>query len=504
MPINADTNRVRLSYVEETTPGTAPTNPIFKQFRYTGSSDLKFDYKTEISKEIVSDRQVRDLYLTGAESTGGANIEFSIDSYDDLTEGALFNRWTGVRVRNDQQSTLLISSIEKLTTTTAKIHFDSSVATQPFLTNSIIILRVESDMEGLIAEVTGGTFSTPDFFIEVTSLNGIEFEDHTATASARLDQCGYIFQDAIQATANPNTITSTTDFTTLGLAQYQWVKIGSNSNSANDGFDTTANNGFCRISDIAAGVLTFDKVPTGWAADTNAGSKNIAIFYDAFIQNGTTEIKYTLERAYLDHTPSDFEYFNGMTVNELSISNDKQAVTAGQFSFFGMSSNASSARLSGATDVVVSDSTPFSTVNNINYLELNDVDISGGADSSGINLALKVDLSIKNNLRGQTAIGSLPFVGIGTGQFNVSGTVDTYFQDTSILALLSSNADTSLRVRYNLQNRYQILDMPRVKISSGAPDVSGVNTDVTAEYGFQAIKDEIKGFTLSMSKISTY
>ena len=57
---------------------------------------------------------------------------------------------------------------------------------------------------------------------------------------------------------------------------------------------------------------------------------------------------------------------------------------------------------------------------------------------------------------------------------------------------------------YNLGTRYHINDCPRIKISSGAPDVSGVNADVTAEYGFQALKEPNKGYTMSMSKISTY
>ena len=506
MSLNADTNRVGLAYVEEVNTGTVPTNPILKRFRYTGSSDLKFDYKTETSKEIIPDRQISDQYLIGAESTGGANIEFSLDSYDDLIEGTMFNRWQRTLVRNDTQATLLFADIEFVSSTTGKINFDSSVTSAPFLTNSIVYIDgVGKDFSGAIVVITGGTFSSPDFFHEFTVLNGKTVENITATAESRVYQCGHIFQDVLQATASPNTLTSaTTDMTTLGLNIGQWVKIGSVSNVASDGFDTAADNDFVRIESIATNVLTLDKVPTGWAADTNAGSKNIAIFYDAYIQNGTTEISYTLERSYQDHSPVDYEYFKGMRINEMQISNDKQAVTSGSFNFMGLAVTFGTARAAGATDVDAFNTTPFNTVNNINFLELNDVDISGGANTSGINLALKVDFSIKNNLRGQNAIGSLPYVGVGVGQFDVSGSVQTYFQDSSILNLLANNTDTSLRVRYNLGTRYQVVDCPRIKISSGAPDVSGVNEDVTAEFAFQALKDNDKEFTMSMSKISTY
>jgi hypothetical protein len=283
MSLNADTNRVGLSYVEEVTTGTVPTNPILKRFRYTGSSDLKFDYKTETSKEIIPDRQISDQYLIGAESTGGANIEFSLDSYDDLIEGTMFNRWQRTLVRNDTQATLLFADIEFVSATTGKINFDSSVTTAPFLTNTIVYIDgVGEGFSGAIVEITGGTFSSPDFFHDFTVLNGKNgktVKNITATAESRVYQCGYIFQDVLQATASPNTLTSaTTDMTTLGLNVGQWVKIGSVTNVANDGFDTTADNDFVRIESIATNVLTLDKCQLVGQQTQTRGAKTLLFF----------------------------------------------------------------------------------------------------------------------------------------------------------------------------------------------------------------------------------
>jgi len=502
MAINADTNRVRLSTVKEVTKGTTPTSPVFAKMRYTGSTDLKFEYKTEASKEIIADRQISDLYLTGAESQGGANIEFSIDSYDDLLEGTMANSWSRNIVRNDSGTTLLFASITKITGTTGSIDLDASIVAAPFLDNTILFVDgVGADFSGAIVQVTSTALPAVNF----TVLNGKAVESLTTTSISRVYSCGYEFQDVLSAGAGPTTLASaTTDMTTLGLNVGQWVKIGSVTNGATDGFDTTADNGFIRILSIDTNLLTLNVVPTGWTADANAGSKKIAIFYDGFLNNGVSDFSFTIERSYLDHSPVDFEYFRGMGIDETNLTNDKQAVVTGSFSFMGLSSSVGAAREAGATDVDAFSTTPFNTVTNINSIRLNGTDISCSADSSGINLATKVDMSIKNNLRGQNAIGCLAFAGTGSGQFDVTGSIDTYFQDTSILSLLNSNVDTNLDVRYVLGKRYMIADMPRVKISSGAPEVSGVNADVTATYGFQALKDPVKLYTLAWSKISTY
>lgn len=505
MPLNADTNRVGLSYVEEVTAGETPTNPLFKGIRYTGSTDLKYDIKTEQSKEIRDDRQIQDTYVVATEATGGFNIEFSNDTFNDLIEGAMFNRWQRTLVRNDTQATLLFTDIEFVSATTGKIKFDSSVTTAPFLNNSVVYIDgVGGDFSGAIVEITGGTFSSPDFFHDFTVLNGKVVENITAAAESSVYQCGYIFQDVLQATASPNTLTSaTTDMTTLGLNIGQWVKIGSVTNVANDGFDTTADNDFVRIESIATNVLTLDKVPTGWAADTNSGSKNIAIFYDAYIKNGTTEISYSLERSYKDQNPITYEYFSGMRVSEFTLDNSMQSIVTGSFNFLGLVSSIGNARKAGATDVKAPDTTVYSAAANINYLNVNGLDLT--SVTSGGNVVTKFTLDLKNNLHGQPAVGNTAFVGVGVGQFEYSGSFEVYFTGTDLSNSLINNSELDYQGSYSLGNRYLIVDVPRLKITSGAPEVSGVNEDVKATYGYLALVNKSANpYTVSFSTISTY
>jgi len=85
-----DSNRTRLSFIEEVTWGVSPATSAYQALRFTGES-LNFNIENTISEEIRSDRQIADLIQTGAEAGGGNNFELSYGSYDDLFAAALFD-----------------------------------------------------------------------------------------------------------------------------------------------------------------------------------------------------------------------------------------------------------------------------------------------------------------------------------------------------------------------------------------------------------------------------
>lgn len=90
----SDSNRVQVSYKEETTWGTAPSTG-FTELRITGES-LAWSISNTKSSEIRSDRQITDLIQTGAEAGGGVSFELSYNVFDELFEGALWSSWIGV------------------------------------------------------------------------------------------------------------------------------------------------------------------------------------------------------------------------------------------------------------------------------------------------------------------------------------------------------------------------------------------------------------------------
>lgn len=85
----ATADRIRVSYAEETTFGTAPTSGNYKDLRLTSES-LEQASASEQSKEIRSDRQVVDVIRTGISVGGNLNFELSYGALDDLLAAALF------------------------------------------------------------------------------------------------------------------------------------------------------------------------------------------------------------------------------------------------------------------------------------------------------------------------------------------------------------------------------------------------------------------------------
>lgn len=88
-------NRTKLSYIKEVTPGVTPDTPAMQLLRYTGET-LQSSNSTTVSAEIRSDRATADLVLTDQTNSGDINCELSGTTYDDFFEAALFadDTWT--------------------------------------------------------------------------------------------------------------------------------------------------------------------------------------------------------------------------------------------------------------------------------------------------------------------------------------------------------------------------------------------------------------------------
>ena len=88
MGLKAESNRVRVAYVRETSFGVPETTPTYQVARLT-SSDLAANKQTVTSEELRSDRMVSDQPEVGFDNGGTLNVEFSAESYEDFIESAL-------------------------------------------------------------------------------------------------------------------------------------------------------------------------------------------------------------------------------------------------------------------------------------------------------------------------------------------------------------------------------------------------------------------------------
>ena len=84
---------VTLAYQEETSYGELPESGTFRFTPLTGES-LTFSKDSITSNNINSTRQVSDVIQTGFSVSGGIEIELAGKTFDEMMEGALWNRWS--------------------------------------------------------------------------------------------------------------------------------------------------------------------------------------------------------------------------------------------------------------------------------------------------------------------------------------------------------------------------------------------------------------------------
>lgn len=88
----AESSRVQVRYVEETTFGTTPASAL-KNLRATGFR-LKRNTQGAVSQEIRSDRQIPDWVRTGIDVGGEIPFELVYGNLDDFLEGVLATDWS--------------------------------------------------------------------------------------------------------------------------------------------------------------------------------------------------------------------------------------------------------------------------------------------------------------------------------------------------------------------------------------------------------------------------
>jgi len=89
----ASSNFTTLAYQEETTYGVLPVAGAFRLTPFTGES-FQFTKESISSNNINSSRQISDVIATGFNVSGGFDIELAAKTFDELSEGAMWDRWS--------------------------------------------------------------------------------------------------------------------------------------------------------------------------------------------------------------------------------------------------------------------------------------------------------------------------------------------------------------------------------------------------------------------------
>ncbi len=463
MPTLGDTSLVDLAFIAESNWGVTPVTPTLQKVRFSEQS-LNFNISTISSEEIRSDRMVSDLVQTDAEVTGSFTSEMSYGNVDDFMAAALYNSWNSVFEKTGNVEITDITS-----TTTITVDAGAAVVVDqhliklggwPTAANNFDVFLVSASTATTIT-TTGLADETADAdsFVKVVGFEG-------ETGDVQADSAG---------------LTSTSlDFTTLGLSVGQWIKVGGT--AAAEQFATAENNGWARITSIAATALVLEQLPSGWSTDTAVG-KTIRVWIGDYLRNGTTRSQFTIERAHTD--VNQFFQFLGMVPSQATFTYETGAIMSGEFEFLGKSMTRAGATVASATNAAPT-APIFNAVNDVALVKL-------GSSTTGI--IDNLNLSLNNNLRGQKAISVLGNAELGTGRFESTGSIRAYFEDGTLVDEYIANTESSVTIINTKtdqalgNNQALVMDVPRVKWGEMTVDAGAINQDVFLDLTFTGFEE---------------
>lgn len=240
-------------------------------------------------------------------------------------------------------------------------------------------------------------------------------------------------------------------------------------------------------------TITVEGPLTGF---TTAGTRtDVVVTNGAAAENGTTTKSFTFERSYLDHSPVTREYLTGLEVDTFSVSASASAIVTSSFGLLGMSHSSVTSRAGGVSDGSDNSATPFNASNNVATI--------GEAGAPGLQVCTELTMEVANNLRQRNVIGTEGAQSIGSGEFNVTGSLSVYFENNTLLEKLLNNTQTSISFGFSDgTGNALIFDMPAVKFTEGVPEVSGKNEDVMLNLGYQAFRDSDDEYTLRVTRFT--
>lgn len=475
----SSSNRTQVASVIETTVGTTPVTPRMRARRMAGEG-LKWLPTFVDSGEVRSDGMNAPPIKTGEDSNGDIKFEFSYPTQNspaDVDISSAFRAaWANVNSRdNDGVADSIITAVATSGTILTVLTGTAFVASELYLWAGLGV----AGNNGVFKCTTGGA-TAPVF-----AGSGIT-DEAVPPAAARIKCVG--FQGASgDITATASGLASTAlDFTTIpGIAAGKWLKIDSTTSAM--GFATAALNDWLFITAVTAHAITCSNLPSGWTTDAGTG-KTIKVYFGDQVKNGTTMIGQSIEKGFLGMVTPVYILQPGCVASQYAMNwTAKQKIT-GSVTFMGMT---------GASQgTVTQDASVDATTSLTSYPIMacgQNVGRVGeaGATLASLNFVKSLTLQIDNTITPIEAVHTVGAAGLTLHSMKVTGTLETYFGDNSLLAKFFAGTITSLNVRTVGNSRAVILTLPQITYNAnGSPNAGGMDQDVMLPLGWKASKEE--------------
>jgi hypothetical protein len=211
------------------------------------------------------------------------------------------------------------------------------------------------------------------------------------------------------------------------------------------------------------------------------------------LTNGSVEQSFTFEET-VDLGSGSFSYsrFTGCAVDSLALNFPARKGVTGTIKLMGQKETVDTAIISGATYTAPNTNVPETSVS------VASLAIAGLAPAPKIK---NLSLNIANNLRIRDTVGSLYTDSFGSGQIDVTGSFDAYFESNALYQAVLDHGGGAISLTVGaVTNKKYTINMPVVRFLDGARRLGGKNDDVMINVPFRAIYDSGIGGSIRITR----
>lgn len=472
MADKVDSNVTGLAFAEESSLGTLPGTPIWYPLEPNSYSDFGGQITTVARNPINPSRQRKKGVTTDLDASGGFNQDLTFSNTTRLLQGFFF----------------------------ADIREKFSTAPMNDLTPVVMTAIAAADDDYTAAAGLGGVLSGALLLAEnfgVSANNGLKIANAASTgtaisvsnsltdegappATAKVSVVGHQFVvSTVDITMNGNLVrlsrvSGAFDMTTLGLIVGEWIFLGGD--GATEKFAN--NQGFARVSEIAAAYIQFDKVTWTPTAEVGTGD-TIQVFFGSILRNEpeTADIvrrTYNVERQLGEDDDGVMsEYLVGAVANELSINIPQAEKLNIDLSFVATDNQqrTGATGIKSGTRIDLETESAYNTSSDFARIQLSLVDPTDASVSPLFAYATELTLTVNNNVTPNKAVGVLGAFDTSAGTFEVGGSLTAYFADITAVQAVRNNSDVTLDFSLVKDNKGLLFDIPLLALGDGRLNV---------------------------------
>lgn len=240
-------------------------------------------------------------------------------------------------------------------------------------------------------------------------------------------------------------------------------------------------------------VTTAKIIVSGATLQTEAAGDSVTVKGQS-IRSGSTRKSYTIEKEFSDLS-NTFVSHKGMVVNTMNISASVGSIVTGSFGFNGTTTTYATTTVGTGADLAAVSNQVFDPTDSFSTVYVDGVAFSGCIRS--------IDLTTTNNTRNTQCLGSLYPTSITLGTLGVTGNMEIYFNNYTMIEKFLNGTSFSLSYGFSdSAGNYLVVDMPNVKLNTATLSSIGKNSDVMTSLSFTALYDSTDAYCFQMSSLA--